>query len=144
MSTHIEVLRRQAASHLTSERLTELGVELERQRRFRAAQLEDLAAAAAEPASSTDAARRQITRALTVAAESVLSDIDAALHRLHNGTYGKCQYCVAPIPYERLEALPMARLCMPCQYARNLLARMSRQSLAAPLQQTEPRRHPFR
>jgi DnaK suppressor protein len=88
MSTHIEAVRRPATSHLTSERMTELGVELELQRRFRVAQLEDLAAAAAEPASSTDAARRQITRALTVAAESVLSDIDAALNRLQHGTYG--------------------------------------------------------
>jgi DnaK suppressor protein len=117
MSTHIEAVRRPATSHLTSERMTELGVELELQRRFRVAQLEDLAAAAAEPASSTDAARRQITRALTVAAESVLSDIDAALNRLQHGTYGKCQHCAAPIPFERLEALPMTRLCMPCQYA---------------------------
>jgi DnaK suppressor protein len=116
MSTHIEAVRRQAASHLTSERLTELGVELDLQRRFRIAQLEDLAAAAAEPA-STDPARRQITRALTVAAESVLSDIDAALNRLQHGTYGKCQHCATPIPFERLEALPMTRLCMPCQYA---------------------------
>ena len=117
MSTHLEAVRRQAASRLTSERLTELGVELDLQRRFRIAQLKDLATAAAEPASSTDAARRQITRALTVAAESVLSDIHAALHRLRNSTYGICQHCAAPIPYERLKTLPMARLCMPCQYA---------------------------
>jgi DnaK suppressor protein len=116
MSTPIEAVRRQAASHLTSERLTDLGVELELQRRFRVAQLEDLAAAAADP-SSTDAARRQITGALTVAAQSVLSDIDAALNRLRHGTYGKCQHCAAPIPFERLEALPMTGLCMPCQYA---------------------------
>jgi DnaK suppressor protein len=117
MTTPVAAVRTPSASHLTSDRLTELGVELDLQRRFRVAQLEDLAAAAAEPSSSTDAARRQITRALTVAAESVLSDIDAALNRLQHGTYGKCQHCAAPIPFERLEALPMARLCMPCHYA---------------------------
>jgi DnaK suppressor protein len=117
MSTQIEAVPRPAAPHLTSERLRELGIELELQRRFRVAQLKHLAAAATEPASSTDEARRQITHALTVAAESVLSDIDAALHRLQRGTYGKCQHCAAPIPFERLEALPMTRLCMPCQYA---------------------------
>jgi DnaK suppressor protein len=117
MTTPIEAVWTLSTSHLTSERLTELGVELDLQRRFRVAQLEDLAVAAAEPASATDPARRQITRALTVAAESVLSDIDAALNRLQHGTYGKCQHCAAPIPFERLEALPMTRLCMPCQYA---------------------------
>jgi DnaK suppressor protein len=116
MTTPVEAVRTLSTSHLTSERLTELGVELDLQRRFRVAQLEELAAAA-EPASSMDAARRQITRALTVAAESVLSDIDAALDRLQNGTYGNCQHCATPIPFERLEALPMTRLCMPCQYA---------------------------
>jgi DnaK suppressor protein len=117
MTTPVEAVRTPSTSHLTSERLTELSVELDLQRRFRVAQLEDLTAAAAEPASSTDPARRQITRALTVAAEAVLSDIDAALNRLENGTYGTCQHCTTPIPFERLEALPMTRLCMPCQYA---------------------------
>jgi hypothetical protein len=72
MSTPIDAVRRPAASHLTSRRLAELGDELERQRCFRVSQLQDLAAAAAEPASSKDAARQQITHALTVAARSVL------------------------------------------------------------------------
>jgi DnaK suppressor protein len=118
MTTPIEAVWTLSTSHLTSERLTELGVELDLQRRFRVAQLKDLAAAAAESSASTDAARRQITRALTVAAESALSDIDAALNRLRLGTYGRCQHCAAPIPFERLETLPMTRFCMPCQYAR--------------------------
>ena len=117
MSTPIEAVRRPATSHLTSKRLTELGEELERQRCFRVSQLQDLAAAVAEPASSKDAARQQITHALTVAAKSVLTDIDAALDRLQIGIYGNCEHCQAAIPHERLETLPMARLCMPCQYA---------------------------
>jgi DnaK suppressor protein len=117
MTTPVVALRTPSTLHLTSERLTELGVELDLQRRFRVAQLKDLAAAAAESSSSMDAARRDIARALTVAAESVLSDIDAALNRIQHGTYGKCQHCADPIPFERLEALPMTRLCMPCQYA---------------------------
>jgi len=79
-------------------------------------QLEDLAAAVAEPPSSTDEAERQVAHALAVAAESALSDIDDALQRFHSGGYGKCEHCAARIPFERLEALPMARFCMPCQY----------------------------
>jgi RNA polymerase-binding transcription factor DksA len=117
MSTPIEAVRRPAASHLTSKHLTELGEELERQRCFRVSQLEDLVAAAAEPGSSIDAARQEITHSLTVAAKFVLSDIDAALDRLQIGTYGNCEHCEAAIPFEHLETLPMARLCMPCQYA---------------------------
>ena len=114
MSTPIEAVRRPAGSHLTSKRLTELGEELERQRCFRVTQLQDLSSAAAEPTSSKDAARQQITHALTVAARSVLADIDAALDRLQIGTYGNCEHCQAAIPVEHLETLPMARLCMPC------------------------------
>jgi DnaK suppressor protein len=117
MRTPLEAVRPPAASHLTSERLTELGEELERQRSFRVSQLQDLAAAAAEPASSRDAARQQITHALTMAAQYILTDIDAALDRLQIGTYGSCEHCDAAIPFERLETLPMSRLCMPCQYA---------------------------
>jgi DnaK suppressor protein len=117
MTTPTKAVRRPAASHLTTRRLAELGEELQRQRSFRVSQLEELAAAVAEPASSRDAARQQITHALTVAAKSVLCDIDAALDRLQIGIYGNCEHCDAAIPFERLQTLPMARLCMPCQYA---------------------------
>jgi len=44
-----------------------------------------------------------------------LEEIDAALQRLDDGTYGSCSGCTTPIPPERLEAVPAATLCMPCQ-----------------------------
>jgi DnaK suppressor protein len=50
-----------------------------------------------------------------MAAEWALGDINWALRRLDHGTYGTCERCTAPIPFERLSILPMARLCMPCQ-----------------------------
>jgi DnaK suppressor protein len=50
-----------------------------------------------------------------MAAEWALGDINWALHRLDCGTYGTCERCTAPVPFERLNILPMARLCMPCQ-----------------------------
>ena len=115
MSTHLEAAR-PAASSVTPARLRKLRAELHLQRRFRLGQLEDLAASLAEPPSSTDEAERQVAFALAVAAESALSDIDDALQRFHSGSYGKCEHCAARIPFERLEALPMARFCMPCQY----------------------------
>jgi DnaK suppressor protein len=41
----------------------------------------------------------------------------AALRRMENGTYGKCERCGQGIPVERLEAIPAARLCVSCKQA---------------------------
>lgn len=51
-------------------------------------------------------------------AEGVLEsirEVDAALSRMEAGTYGTCESCGAEIPDERLEARPVARLCMACK-----------------------------
>ena len=97
-------------------RLPAIRAELDQQRRFRTEQLEELAVDAAEAVAAADQNRLQVTRVLTLAAESALSEIDAALQRLVEGSYGICERCVEPIPWERLEVLPMTRLCTPCQY----------------------------
>ena len=44
-----------------------------------------------------------------------LHDVDAALERIAKGTYGTCESCGAPIPPERLEARPVASLCVDCK-----------------------------
>jgi RNA polymerase-binding transcription factor DksA len=44
--------------------------------------------------------------------EAELADIDHALRRLDEGTYGTCEIDGKPIPEERLEAMPAARLCL--------------------------------
>lgn len=46
--------------------------------------------------------------------ERVMTEIAAALDRLENGTYGKCENCGKEIPNGRLEAVPYARYCVPC------------------------------
>ena len=38
--------------------------------------------------------------------------IDAALRRIDEGTYGKCERCGREIPFERLEARPATTLCV--------------------------------
>ena len=43
---------------------------------------------------------------------SDLDDVDAALRRLEEGTYGRCEACGQPIGETRLEALPAARYCL--------------------------------
>lgn len=44
-----------------------------------------------------------------------LDDVEHALQRMRWGTYGLCENCGRPIPAERLEALPSARLCVECK-----------------------------
>jgi RNA polymerase-binding transcription factor DksA len=41
--------------------------------------------------------------------EGELRDVEQALERLDQGTYGQCEVCGRPIPDERLEAYPTAR-----------------------------------
>ena len=44
--------------------------------------------------------------------EAELADVEHALRRLDEGTYGTCEVCGKPIPDERLEAMPATRLCV--------------------------------
>ena len=96
--------------------LPAIRADLDQQRRFRTEQLQELAVDAEGAMASADEPRLQVTRTLTLAAEAALSEIDAALRRLEEGSYGVCESCAEPIPWERLEVLPMSRLCTPCQY----------------------------
>ncbi|MFF4758931.1 TraR/DksA family transcriptional regulator [Streptomyces sp. NPDC001292] len=50
-----------------------------------------------------------------IALQRALKDIEAAFARLDDGSYGNCEDCAKPIPVERLEILPYARCCVPCQ-----------------------------
>lgn len=45
------------------------------------------------------------------------ADILAALQKIEDGTYGKCESCGQDIPAERLEAVPAATLCVSCKQA---------------------------
>ena len=44
-----------------------------------------------------------------------LAEVDAALERIRNGTYGICEVCATPIPQARLRAIPWARTRVRCQ-----------------------------
>jgi DnaK suppressor protein len=46
---------------------------------------------------------------------SEVAALEAALQRLHAGTYGRCVDCGADIGLERLEANPAAERCFDCQ-----------------------------
>jgi RNA polymerase-binding protein DksA len=64
---------------------------------------------------ATETYDRELEYTLEENAEHVLVEIDAALKRIENGTYGMCTNCDGQIPEERLEALPWATLCIGCQ-----------------------------
>ncbi len=44
-----------------------------------------------------------------------LREVEGALARMQDGTYGECQECGQPIPYGRLAAQPSAPRCIACQ-----------------------------
>ncbi len=48
-----------------------------------------------------------------------MDEINAALRRIGDGTYGTCVACGAPIPFERLEVVPAADRCVACQADRD-------------------------
>ncbi len=47
-----------------------------------------------------------------------LVEIDAALRRINDGTFGKCEHCGGAIGRQRLRALPETRLCITCSSQR--------------------------
>ncbi|MER5438181.1 TraR/DksA C4-type zinc finger protein [Streptomyces sp. NPDC002790] len=57
----------------------------------------------------------QLAPAQKTAVEQTLKEIDAALVRLEDGTYGACEGCGTPVPEERLEILPYTRYCVTCR-----------------------------
>ncbi|MFL5919534.1 MAG: TraR/DksA C4-type zinc finger protein [Gaiellaceae bacterium] len=67
---------------------------------------------------ATDTYDRELDYSLEENSEHVLADIDAALGRIEDGTYGTCTNCGKQIPEERLEARPWATLCIDCQRER--------------------------
>jgi len=44
-----------------------------------------------------------------------LADVEHALQKFEQGTYGLCEGCGQPIDPARLEALPQAKLCLNCK-----------------------------
>jgi RNA polymerase-binding protein DksA len=58
---------------------------------------------------------REIDYTLEENSEHVLREIDAALKRIEEGTFGICRTCGKPIEPERLELLPYATQCIECK-----------------------------
>jgi DnaK suppressor protein len=65
----------------------------------------------------TLAVERERDLALSAQASQAVEEIDIAVAKIHDGTYGVCEQCYSTIPKERLRALPHAALCVQCKSA---------------------------
>ena len=55
---------------------------------------------------------RELDEGLEEDAQAQLREVDDALARIEDGTYGTCTACGKKIPAERLEAIPWTKLCI--------------------------------
>jgi DnaK suppressor protein len=62
--------------------------------------------------SATDTLMRELDNGLEENAEHLLAEVEQALARLDDGTYGTCVACGKKISEERLQAVPWASLCL--------------------------------
>lgn len=100
-SSYVGVSEGRAEAH------SEWRAQLEELRRDRLDQLSEL--------SRTPVAEDELAAPRIASLRSGLKEIDAALERLDDGSYGACGRCGTPIPSERLEIMPHARYCVACQ-----------------------------
>jgi RNA polymerase-binding protein DksA len=66
---------------------------------------------------AADVIDRTLLTALGEQDANRLQQIDNALDRINQGTYGRCVKCGKEIPQERLEVLPYALMCVTCASA---------------------------
>ncbi|HET7823353.1 MAG TPA: TraR/DksA C4-type zinc finger protein [Ornithinibacter sp.] len=65
-----------------------------------------------DPEGQTIAYERSQLSAVAQQTREHLAEVEAALERVADGTYGTCQVCHRPVAAERLEARPTARTCV--------------------------------
>jgi RNA polymerase-binding transcription factor DksA len=63
----------------------------------------------------SDAYDRDFALSMLSKEQGSLYEIDEALKRIEDGTYGVCEICEKPIKHDRLEALPFTRYTVDCQ-----------------------------
>ncbi|WP_375488589.1 TraR/DksA family transcriptional regulator [uncultured Jatrophihabitans sp.] len=100
---------------LSAADVRDLRTMLEEQREFRIEQLMHLHGLGSEsPLASPDP---EVFRSLDDGARSALRDVQAALWRMDEGSYGRCTSCGGDVEVARLEILPQTATCLPCARA---------------------------
>ena len=64
---------------------------------------------------ANNAYNRELMFSLSDTERTTLLQIENAIRRMDEGTYGRCANCGRNIAIARLEALPWARFCVDCQ-----------------------------
>src|SRR5262252_5940298 len=64
---------------------------------------------------AVDLEETDVEQAILDNEKTLLAEVQQALARIENGTYGICSNCGEPIPEKRLEAIPWASLCVTCE-----------------------------
>lgn len=63
----------------------------------------------------TETLEAEINQSFRTNDKYMLSEIDAALQKIKDGSYGECEACHKPIEEDRLEIVPHARFCIDCE-----------------------------
>jgi DnaK suppressor protein len=64
---------------------------------------------------AVDFLETQQEQSILVNEQALLTEVESALQRISDGTYGKCVTCGQPIPEKRLEAIPWAARDIKCE-----------------------------
>lgn len=67
---------------------------------------------------ATDNYDREFSLGLASKEREVLQEINLALQKLQEGTFGLCESCKKPITQARLKAMPYASYCLKCQQSK--------------------------
>lgn len=67
---------------------------------------------------ATDTYDREFSLGLATSEQKIIFEVDDAMKRIEEGTYGICEDCDKLIAKRRLKAVPHARLCIKCQQKR--------------------------
>jgi DnaK suppressor protein len=115
----------ESTTHLSAEDLAALRENLHEQRLFRQEQLRQLAGPTTSRAEDRlqrqTAAQMEVRIKLAASARMVLADVEAALTRMDEGTYGICHLCRRPVDRRRLMIVPQARYCARCQQVKEAI-----------------------
>ena len=68
---------------------------------------------------TTEAVERISSTAAARSIAAALAEVDRALEKVDEGTYGFCDECEQSISPERLEAMPAATMCVTCSARRS-------------------------
>jgi RNA polymerase-binding protein DksA len=75
---------------------------------------------------AADTYDRELSMNLVSSEQEILYQIDDALKRLDEGTFGICLQCSQPIAMSRLKAVPYASMCIACQRAKEQQSKSKR------------------